>query len=161
MHDTFVPLADYLRGPAVPPPEPVPAETDAHETKDTACDEAAPLEEALAEVRRFRAALADALEVRIEALLGDVAATVLARELHIAAADVRAIVQRELALAGESPVRIRAHPDECERLRGFEGIVFSDPAIRCGDVVIELQSGTIASTLGCRLERALRGGERV
>ena len=156
MHDTFVSLTEYLRGPAPALPEPMSIESEPPNAEAAASDdEVSPVEETLADVRRFQAALADALEVRLEGLLGDIAAGVLARELRIAPPDLRAIVERELALAGEPPVRIRAHPDECESLQAFDSIVVADPAMRRGDVTIEVRSGTIAATLGCRLERAL------
>ena len=158
MHDTFVPLAEYLRVPAEPPAEP--AEEDEGEPSDGAesRDEGVPVEEALAHVRRFRAALADAVDLRAERLLADIAASVLGRELRVAPADLRAIVARELALAGEPPVRLRAHPDECESLHSWGAVVVADPALRRGDVTLELRSGTIAATLGCRLERVLAAG---
>ena len=155
MHDTFVPLADYLRGPVPAPAEPIVAAVDQPGIDAMPLAEDAAVEEALADIRRFRAALADALDVRIERLLGDIAAGVLARELHLAPVDLHAIVARELALAGEPPVTIHANPDECELLQAFAGSVVADPALRRGDVRIELRSGTIAATLGCRLERAL------
>jgi flagellar biosynthesis/type III secretory pathway protein FliH len=155
MHDTFVPLAEYLRGPVPAPAEAVVPEVVEPEVETNALAENAPVEDALADIRRFRAALADALDVRVERLLGDIAAGVLARELRIAPVDLRAIVARELALAGEPPVKIHAHPDECELLGAFEGNVVADPTLRLGDVRIELRSGTIAATLGCRLECAL------
>ena len=155
MHDAFVPLAEYLRGPVAAPVEPVAAGVDESGIDAHPLAENAAVEEVLADIRRFRAALADALDVRIERLLGDIAAGVLARELHLAPADLHAIVARELALAGGPPVAIHAHPDECELLQAFAGRVVSDPALRCGDVTIELHSGTIVATLGCRLERVL------
>jgi flagellar biosynthesis/type III secretory pathway protein FliH len=160
MHDTFVPLAEYLRGPAPAAAEPVvpdidEPDVDAPDVDLHSLDENAALEEALADIRRFRAALADALDVRVERLLGDVAAGVLARELRLAPADLRAIVARELALAGEPPVTIHANPNECELLQAFASHVVADSALRSGDVRIELRSGTIVATLGCRLERAL------
>lgn len=154
MHDTFVPLGEYLRGPVPAPAEPVVA-VDEPAVDGIALGENAALEEALADIRRFRAALADALDVRIERLLSDVAAGVLARELHLAPVDLRAIVARELALAGEPPVTMYANPNECELLQAYAGCVLADPALRCGDVRIDLRSGTIVATLGCRLERAL------
>ena len=84
----------------------------------SAAGEDAALEEALADIRRFRAALADALDVRIE-VAADIAAGVLARELRLAPADLRAIVARELALAGEPPV---THSRPSERMRSAAGL---------------------------------------
>jgi flagellar biosynthesis/type III secretory pathway protein FliH len=155
MHDTFVPLAEYLRVPVAAPEEPSAGEDDAPDVDTGPHGEDAFVEEALADIRRFRAALADALELRVERLLGDIAASVLARELRTASVDLHAIVARELALAGESPVKVRAHPDECESLAAWAGAVVADPSLCRGDVTIELRSGTIAATLGVRLDRAL------
>lgn len=162
MHDAFVPLAEYLRAPIPDSPEPVAPEADEPDVEaSTFADaESAGIEEAFSDIRRFRAALADALDVRIERLLGDIAAGVLARELLLAPVDLRAIVARELALAGGPPVKIHARPDECQLLQAFEGAVVADPMLRSGDVRIELRSGTIAATLGCRLERALAAAVR-
>ena len=158
MHDTFVPLAEYLRAPAAastceaveeaqPPGE--------HDAEIVAADGEGALEDALAEVRRFRAALADALDARIEVLLREIATTVVGREIGIAPADVRAIVAREIALAGEPPLKIRANPFECDALRRAGYAVAADPAMRRGDLAIELRSGTIDASLGCRLEGVL------
>jgi flagellar biosynthesis/type III secretory pathway protein FliH len=158
MHDTFVPLAEFLRGPAAAPLEPIaaePGEPGEPDIKEHPPVENVPLREALADIRRFRAALADALDARVERLLVDIAAGVLARELRIAPVDLRAIVARELGLAGEPPVKIHTHPDEYELLSAFEGSVVADSSLHRGDVRIELRSGTIAATLGCRLECAI------
>jgi flagellar biosynthesis/type III secretory pathway protein FliH len=155
MHETFVPLAEYLRVPVAPV---TPSENDGpdgHVAEVLPEIEELPLEEALADIRRFRAALADALDLRVEHLLGDIAASVLARELRVAPADLRAIVARELARSGELPLRIRAHPSECDALNGLDGAVVADPGLRRGDVAIDVRGGTIAATLGCRLERAI------
>jgi len=155
MHETFVPLAEFLRRPASEPPL-FEAEREQELTcEPTAEDEASPIEEVWSDVRRFRAALADALDVRLERLLCDIAVSVLARELRLVPADVSAIVARELDLAGEAPVRVRVHPDDRSALAPMECEVAADPGLRRGDVAIDVRSGTISATLGCRLERAL------
>jgi flagellar biosynthesis/type III secretory pathway protein FliH len=159
MPDGFVSLAEFLRAPEVEQREPVPFAVEAcsDPLPDSIESEEDPDvgEEALSAARRFRAALADALDARVERLLGEIAASVLARELRLAPADVRAIVIREIELAGEPPLKIRAHPTECAALHDFECLVVADAALRRGDVAIEVRSGTIAATLGWRLERAL------
>jgi flagellar biosynthesis/type III secretory pathway protein FliH len=159
MLDAFVPLAEYLHARAPQPP--LEAEIgealagEPHPCAETPVDEHAACDEMLAEIRRFRAALADALDARVEDLLREIAAGVLARELRLAPADVGAIAAHELALAGGPPLRLSAHPDECAALSAFACPVVADPTLLRGDLVIALRSGTIHATLGCRLERAL------
>jgi flagellar biosynthesis/type III secretory pathway protein FliH len=149
----FVPLALALGSPtestlAEPPaslPEP---RAPVHIEADTA---------ALAgEIRRFRAAVADAFEYEVEALLRDVAADVLARELQLAPADLAQIVKRARSrFERERIVAVRAHPDDGGALAGFDLDVISDPALRRGDVAIDLRSGTIDLSLGLRLDAVL------
>jgi flagellar biosynthesis/type III secretory pathway protein FliH len=154
MHDAFVPLAAYLRSSEPAPVAPAEEERDepaaiADVQRDT------PAGDELAEIRRFRAAIADALDLHLDRLLTGIAAGVLARELRIAPADLQAIVARELAQTGEPPVRIRANPNDCASLAAWDGVVVADATLRGGDVAIDLRSGTILATLGCRLERVL------
>lgn len=118
--------------------------------------EPCPCAGALSEVRRFHAALADALDVALEGLLRDVACDVLARELSLAPADVAAIAARAVTrYASESPLRIRVHPEELFRLNGMEVPVVADSELRRGDVALDLQCGTIDAGLGARLLCAL------
>ncbi len=118
--------------------------------------EPCPCAGALSEVRRFHAALADALDLALEGLLRDLACDVLARELSLAPADVAAIAARALArYANDSPLRIRVHPEELFRLDGFEVPVVADSELRRGDVAIDVRCGTIDAGLGARLQCAL------
>jgi flagellar biosynthesis/type III secretory pathway protein FliH len=119
-------------------------------------NEACPCAGAFSEIRRFHAALADALDFALEGLLRDVACDVLARELSLAPADVAAIAARALTrYANESPVRLRAHPEEIGHLAGINVPVVADSGLRRGDVAIDLQCGTIDAGLGARLLCAL------
>ena len=112
--------------------------------------------DALSAVRRFRAALADAFVAEIQTLLRDIAASVLARELELAPADVAAIVENVRArCADEAPLRIRVHPGDAASVC-LDGVpVVVDGRLRRGDVEIDLRSGTIDATLGARLQNVL------
>jgi flagellar biosynthesis/type III secretory pathway protein FliH len=110
----------------------------------------------LGEIRRFRAAVADAFEFEVEELLRDLAGSVLARELQLAPADVRAVVERARSrYARERVLAVRAHPAEVESLAALGVEVLPDAQLRGGDVIIDLQSGTIDLSLGVRLDAVL------
>jgi flagellar biosynthesis/type III secretory pathway protein FliH len=155
MHDPFIPLAQWLAAPLpVEPPvnerveeqAPLPAQ-------DERCDEH---EVALGEVRRFRAALADALDSVVATLAEAIAIDVLMRELRLAPADVRAIAQRVAAEhRAEHIVAIRAHPDECASIDETQCAVVPDDRLRRGDVFLDVRSGTIDASLGARLDRVI------
>lgn len=114
--------------------------------------------EASADVRRFRAAVRDAVDVAVRDVLRDVVAEVLARELELASVNVDAIVARACArYASEEVVRVRVHPDEAERIESTNVDVVADAGLRRGDVLLEVRSGTIDVTLGARLADVLDG----
>lgn len=115
-----------------------------------------PRDDALADARRFRAALAEALDAALTELLRDVSCEVLGRELQLAPADVSAIACDALKrYDADVPLRLRAHPDDAPRLEALELPIILDAALRRGDVTIELRSGTIDASLGARLEALL------
>lgn len=151
MHDAFVPLAQFLQPPDVhvaAVEEPLIVVSESVERSE--------LHAALSEVRRFRAALADALDASVHDLLCDIAADVVARELRLRPAELRAIVLRARErFAAEEPVALRAHPDDCNDLCDGDVAVVPDPALRRGDVMLDVRSGTIDATLGARLESVL------
>lgn len=158
MAEGFVPLDAFLREcePAAPPAGVPAARIENSGASPQPREEACECAGALASVRRFHAALADALDFALDELLRDVACDVLARELTIAPADVVAIAARALArYAAESPVRLRAHPDEIACLTGMNVPVTADSELRRGDVAIDLRAGTIDASLGARLLCAL------
>src|ERR1700733_4355402 len=97
MADGFVALDAFLRD-AVPPgnASEVASAGENGDESPLVRDEACPCAGAFSEIRRFHAALADALDFALEGLLRDVACDVLARELSLAPADVAAIAARAL-----------------------------------------------------------------
>ena len=149
--DTFTALVAFLRPPA-PPPEGTVAAGDLPERSNAADD----VQELCSQIRRFRAALDDALEMRLEELLADIAAGVLARELELAPCAIRAIVDRGRSRMEEAcPLRVRVHPSEVASFPDYDLPVAGDPSLRRGDAQIDLRAGTIDASLGVRLENVL------
>ena len=150
MADRFIPLRDFLVDAIEPEVEDVESVTvPVEESHLPACD-------AFGDVRRFRAAVRDAVDVTVCGVLCDVAAGVLARELALAPANLKAIVEgaceRHLA---EGVVRVRVHPDEASQIVDAGVAFVSDPALRRGDILLEARSGTIDVSLGARLAGVL------
>lgn len=165
MHDDgFVPLEAFFRRPARDEREPAPASANAPECESTdppGETAAVEMSDALAAVRRFHAAIADAVDAAVDDLLRDIACDVLARELALAPADLAAIVAAALErFAADSPLSLRAHPDDIAALDGFEFAAIADPNLRRGDVAIDVRSGTIDAGLGARLECLLEAMRR-
>jgi flagellar biosynthesis/type III secretory pathway protein FliH len=156
MADSFIPLREFVLKAHEPEPEildPI-APDDAEEPP---CGQTQ-AREALAEVRRFRAAVYDAVDVAVQTVLRDIAAEVLARELELAPANIEAIVARACSrFASESIVCVRVHPDEAVQLRNAGVDAIADPALRRGDAVLRVRSGTIDVSLGARLAAVLDG----
>jgi flagellar biosynthesis/type III secretory pathway protein FliH len=159
MSEGFIPLARFL---SPPPPEPVALalpQSAAGEPLVLLSHPAGTFPEYAATfgvVRRFRAALADALDVAVQQLLAEIAENVVARELTLAGADVAAVVAktRERFL-NERVLRVRVHPRDRNALCGLEIDVVLDENLSPGDVIAELRSGTIDLRLRTRLEEAL------
>jgi flagellar biosynthesis/type III secretory pathway protein FliH len=159
MSEGFIPLARFL---SPPPPEPV-----ALALPQSAAGEPLVLlshpAETFAEyaatfgvVRRFRAALADALDVAVQQLLAEIAENVLARELTLAGADVAAVVAKTRErFSNERVLTVRVHPRDRNALCGLEIDAVLDESLSPGDVIAELRSGTIDLRLRTRLEEAL------
>ncbi|MDE2481656.1 MAG: hypothetical protein KGN02_05665 [bacterium] len=158
MDERFVPLREWLR-PAdrasrdeLREREPEPASCPAEDT----FPEEDERDDALAEVRRFRAALADALDAVLADLLAAIARDVLARELALAPADLAAIAARARErCAGDDPLALRVHPDACAALANAEMRVVPDERVGRDDVVLHVRCGTIDATLEARLDRVL------
>lgn len=125
--------------------EAVDIDTPAADERDAAIDDA----------KRFRAALADAIDAYASDLLRDIAADVLARELLLAPCDVQAIVSRAAARYGHELVRIRVHSEEAPRAERSGVSTVSDDSLRRGDVVLETKYGSINASLGVRLDQVL------
>ncbi len=151
---TFVSMRAWLERTAeplvvVPEPEPEPES----ETKPVV--ERTEVDDAIDEAKRFRAALADAVEACLGELLTDIAGDILARELVLAPCDLHAIVGRAIARYGADPVGIRVHPEDAPLFDTMDVRIVSDGSLRRGDAVIETRSGSIDASLGVRLERLL------
>ncbi|MBV8490595.1 MAG: hypothetical protein JO199_08700 [Candidatus Eremiobacteraeota bacterium] len=151
----FVTLEEFLK-PRIP-------ENDVCEVRDDAVESAFDEEEddrcfdeTLAAVRRFKAALDEALEIAVGNVVREVAVAVVARELSLAPAGLAAIVEDARKRFGVDRIlRVRVNPLEAHLLTGLNVDVAADRALRTGDVEIDLDDGTIDATLGARLERVL------
>ncbi len=155
----FVPLTALLR-PLQPPDEAPAPEVEIRPDLDrtTSFDAHAADEYAMTfgAIRRFRAALADALDAAVARLLLEIAENVLARELALRAADVASIVAKTRErLLDERIVAVRVHPRDREALAELQIEKISDTTLAPGDVVVELRSGTIDLRLSARLEAAI------
>lgn len=160
--DEFVSLANFLR------PVEHPAQSsredkgaDAGTTTPQREQTSDELAETLAAVRCFRAALADALDVAVQNLLPIIARDVLARELRIERANLAAIVAEAVAHFGrEHVLAVRVCSDEVGAL-ALTGIeVVADDRLSCGDIAIELHTGTIDMSLRARLDALLKDSAR-
>jgi len=109
------------------------------------------------DVRLFHARVEEAIESAVDALRVDIAAEVIGRELQLAPASLSEIVRRALRrFHGESPVRVRVHPDDLSSIVAGGTEIVGDRDLRRGDAVLELRGGTIDVTLGVRLDAVLR-----
>jgi flagellar biosynthesis/type III secretory pathway protein FliH len=109
----------------------------------------------MSDIRVFRARIAEGVEAALDALLADIAADVLARELRMAPADLQHIVDCALTrYQSDEPLRVRVHPDEVNSIACAIPVV-ADDDLRTGDAMIELRTGTVQATLGIRLADVL------
>jgi flagellar biosynthesis/type III secretory pathway protein FliH len=160
----FVPLAIFLH-----PVELTAPSTSTCATERVAADFAGPqcmpasddLAETLSVVRRFRAALADALDVAVQSLLPAIARDVLGRELRIEPADLAAVIAEAVQRFGREQVLvIRARSDEIGAMEPLGVELAVDDRLAQGDAAIDLRSGTIDMSLYVRLEALLTGRAR-
>ncbi len=150
MPDEFVSLDAFLR-PAPPEPASAAIEAPAVTRAVRYC------EETIRSARRFRAGLADAVDVAVARLLPEIARDVLGRELRLQPADVAAIVAGALErFGGEKALALRAHPSDVDALADLPIAVVADEALCRGDAVLELRSGTIDLRLDSRLDAILQ-----
>ena len=155
MADRFIPLEAFLCAASAATIRNV-VETIASNDAGAGANEQCRCTDELAAVRRYHAALSDALDAALDALLRDVARDVLGRELTLAPVDVAAIATKALKrYQSEGPLRLRVHPDDVAALSGATLNVVADAGLRRGDVAIDLRAGTIDATLGARLECVL------
>jgi flagellar biosynthesis/type III secretory pathway protein FliH len=159
MSDQFVSLAAYLRPNVTAVKANGPPEAQTSLQAQRIVEPAVVMAEhaqTLAAARRFRAALADALDAAVAKMLDAIARHVVARELQLAPAQIAALVKDTMERYGpENAVAIRVHPDDYEAVANWNGVRTADGSLRHGDVVIELRSGTIDLRMKARLEAAL------
>lgn len=152
MGDRFVPLREFVGGSHQAELEEAVEAAVSPSTAETPTG----AREAVAELRRFRAAVRDAVDVAVADLLRDIAAEVLVRELALAPANLEAIVERACDRYGsEGVVRIRVHPGDAAFVEVADVDVVLDSGLRHGDALLDVRSGTIDVTLGARLEDVL------
>lgn len=161
MDEDFISLRAWLVAAAPASPEEPNAHADVaedepshHALDDSEEFEPDDLADVLGEIRRFRAALTDALELKTQELMGELACEVIGRELA-AGIDISAIVARAVERYGTPPLRLRVNANDARAARttGYETVL--DESLRSGDVVLELTCGSIDARLGTRLERVL------
>ena len=156
----FVSLAAMLLPPAVvAPPQADLAEACPPQAEVTPAAPSSPVvdEDYLREVRFFKAHLREALQTAVDALLAEIAQTVIARELQVAPADISAIVQHALArYESLEPLRVRVHSDDVAALFSCDVSVFVDDALQRGDAFLDLRSGSIDLSLKTRVDCVIR-----
>lgn len=107
-------------------------------------------------VRRFHAALADALAASLDDLLRDLASDVLARELSLAPCDVERIARGLLErYASQEPLALLVHESDVAAVEGLGVAVRSSRDLRRGDCTLVLRYGSIDASLGARLADVL------
>ncbi len=156
MPDTFVALAQWLRPCG---PQPVVSESSPDEALDETPADASEVDMLLCEVRRFRAALADACQRECANVLREAVVAVLGRDLTLEPTDVAAIVRRICSETASEVLRVRVAP--CDAPDISDVVCVLDESLRGGDAVIELRSGTIDARLGVRLAALLEQLERL
>lgn len=147
MHDRFRSLASMLSA----PPSPAPSLADNEPAVPVVAPQPEPTTHQLRELRLFKASVGEAVEEAVETILTDIAAEVLARELHLAPAAIDAVVARAVErFFDEGPVRVRVHPADAPLITCGVPVVH-DGTLLPGDAVLELRSGEVDARLGVRL----------
>ncbi len=153
MHE-FVSMREWLAPPveadveSAPPLEPLVSADGPGETPVPAADVSA--------VRRFHAALEDALTLATRELLREIACEVLGREIAHPC-DVSNLVRRAIERYGVEPVRVHVHSRDLEAARDCGYAVVADESLRPGDALLVLECGSIDARLGTRLQHVLDG----
>lgn len=158
MPDDFVALEALLRTPAghtraQPPEQQQPAR--ANLVEDAAPAERHEFAEFGSELAIARLAALEAYERAVPRLLEALARDVLARELTLAAPDVRALADAlAVTYASEEPVAFAVAREDAARFPA--GVpVRVDPRLRAGDVVLEVRDGEIDARFALRVRDAI------
>jgi flagellar biosynthesis/type III secretory pathway protein FliH len=153
MFSGFVPLVQLLRPAEI---QGAPAELASDESEATVAPSVEEIEKTLRTARRFRAALADALDSALESLLRAIAQEVLGRELQLAPAEILSIARAALeSFRNDQVLRIRGNPRDLGTLDSLAYDAVADQTLEPGEIRIELRSGTIHLTLDARIEAAI------
>lgn len=143
MAEVFVPLEQYLRRSIGAQPQ-TPVDPPPLQSVD------------LHGVRRFYAAVADAVDAAAADVIRDIASDVLARELALAPAALADVIATLLRrFESEEPLHIVAHRDDLAALRNLGLPVREEASLRRGDVMLVLRYGSIDASLGARLADVL------
>jgi hypothetical protein len=143
--DEFVPLERYVRR-SIEPQLQSPTVVDARPAQSID----------LHAVRRFYAAVADAVDAAASDVMRDIASDVLARELALAPVELAGVTAKMLQrFACEEPLHVVAHRDDLAALRDLGAPVRVGESLRRGDVTLVLRYGSIDASLGARLADVL------
>jgi flagellar biosynthesis/type III secretory pathway protein FliH len=143
--DEFVPFERYVRRSIEPQLQPpIVADARPEQRMD------------LHDVRRFYAAVADAVDAAASDVMRDIASEVLARELALAPVELAGVTTKVLQqFACEEPLHVVAHRDDLAALHGLGVPVRVGESLRRGDVTLVLRYGSIDASLGARLADVL------
>ncbi len=156
MRDEFIPLDVFFRPPRNELDSTTIASAPSDATPPSLQPEIPSLEETLSEIRRFRAALADARDAALQPLLKAIAHDVLGRELALKPAVIANVIARAVGrTALDDVVTMRVHSLDLAGAQQLGLPIQSDDELQRGDVVIELRSGTIDMRLQKRLDAVL------
>jgi flagellar biosynthesis/type III secretory pathway protein FliH len=79
--------------------------------------------------------------------------------LALEPANLDAIAAQVVAEIG-TPARIRVHPNDAAALEEWEcEVVLDDESLRPGDIVFEVNDGSVDASLGIRLDAALAAAQ--
>jgi len=113
------------------------------------------LDRFVADLARLHARAAERLEEAIDAVVGDVARRVLARDLRVEPVALEALLTEALReFDAQAAVTVRVSPHDFERL-GLQCNVEIDPALGPGDFALDVEDGRFDASLQTRLDALL------
>jgi hypothetical protein len=150
MPDGFVPLAEMLRAQPAPPAQATPAAPPAGAHSDDVPADS----ELLDELRLARLAALEAYDRAVPRLLTALAQAVFGRELALAPPDLAALAAELRAhFTREEPVALLIAPSQAPPACSLP--IRRDPALRPGDLILEVRDGEIDARFRVRLAGAI------